>query len=76
MSAIAKEANEFRQGRLNFYKDPSQDEFKRDINGLTRTVEDHLGRWPLELIQNCDDAQAERVLFRLTADAIYIADSG
>lgn len=75
MTSIADAVNEVRRKCIKVYK-ADADRLTSDLNSVNDTVKDHIGRWPLELIQNCDDALAKRVLIRVTNDAIYIADTG
>lgn len=75
MTAFQSAIDEFRRRRLDVYRsDP--DQVQRDVNVVSETVKDHIGRWPLELIQNCDDAESRAILIRTGANAIYVADQG
>lgn len=47
-----------------------------DANSAAKVTADHVSRWLFELIQNADDAGANRVKVRLTASAVYFADNG
>jgi hypothetical protein len=75
MSTIAEAVEKFRKERLSVYR-AQRSQLQRDVGVVNETVKDHIGRWPLELIQNCDDAEAQRVLILVTSSAVYIADSG
>jgi hypothetical protein len=75
MTIFQDAIDDFRRRRLDVYRsDP--DQVQRDVNVVAETVKDHIGRWPLELIQNCDDAESHMILIRFAADAIYVADRG
>ena len=75
MDGLAKTIEDCRNLRLKVYgTDP--DQVHRDVNVVSETLKDHIGRWPFELIQNCDDAEAAAVLIKVTKDAVYVADRG
>lgn len=75
MSSMAEAIRDFQNKQLRVYRaDP--DRLLRDANSAREVVRDHVGRWHFEMLQNCEDAEAEDVLFLITDDAIYTADTG
>lgn len=75
MGEIQKAIESFIQTRLAVYKaDPQQ--IIRDTRAAERAEKDHAGRWLFELLQNSDDAEAEKVEILVEDDAIYFADNG
>lgn len=75
MTPIEKAVEECRSREMLVYRD-SPTRIERDVKSVASTVNDHTGRWPFEVLQNSDDANAEEVLIRITETAVYIADNG
>jgi hypothetical protein len=75
IATIETAIGDFRKRRLEVYR-TDEDQISRDARGAKATAADHVGRWPLELIQNSDDAKADTVLIRITEKAVYVADTG
>jgi len=57
-----------------YREDP--DRLLQDARGAQRAARDYRGRWLWELLQNCEDAHATRVLFCVMDGPIYLADNG
>ncbi len=75
MRSLSQAAEEFRRCLASVYRG-DQSRIERDVNAAAETIGDHVGRWPLELLQNADDARASEVRIRLTDQAVYFADNG
>ena len=75
MPTIQQAIENFRASRLAVYV-ADKDEIIRNANSAAETAQDHVGRWLYELIQNSDDAQAGKILVKVTDNAIYVADNG
>lgn len=75
MGPIEKAIEEFRRTRIDVYK-ADQVQIVRDARSAERATRDHVGRWLFELLQNCDDAKASRVLILAEEEAVYVADNG
>ncbi len=75
MPNMREACEEFRaRQRAVYHADP--DRIRRDVNSVREVSRDHIGRWPLELIQNSDDAEASEVVIRVADSAVYVADTG
>lgn len=75
MPTIRQAIDEFCGLRLQEYQaDP--DRAVRDARSAQESATDHLDRWPLELIQNSEDACAKKVSIQVTSEAIYFSDNG
>lgn len=75
MSEIKKAIEDYLERQGQVYKS-DEERIKRDTLGAARAVKDHVGRWLWELLQNSDDARADKVIIQITHKAIYIADNG
>ncbi len=75
MSDIKLAVEEFLEKQRKVYE-ADQERLVRDARSARETEQSHLGRWPLELIQNSDDAGATEVRFRVAESAVYVADNG
>ncbi len=75
MSAIAEKIKDFQETRLKVYN-ADGNQITRDARAAERAIKDHAGRWIFELLQNCDDAKANRVEIHFDQKAVYIADNG
>lgn len=59
---------------LVYRADPNR--ILRDARVAQRSAQDYRGRWLLELLQNCEDAQAPLVRLVARNNTIYVADRG
>jgi hypothetical protein len=75
MPTIQQAIENFRASRLAVYA-ADEDEIIRNANSAAETAQDHVGRWLYELIQNSDDARADKILVKVTGNAVYVADNG
>ena len=75
MSLLEKAIRDFRDRRLNVYRE-DPDQITRDTNVAKETTRDHVGRWVYELIQNADDADASTLFVKVCDHVIYVADNG
>lgn len=75
MSELKKAIDEFQKEQLEVYR-AQHKRITRDANSVKEAISSHRGRWPLELIQNSDDAKARRVLFHIAENEIWVADDG
>jgi len=75
MPGLREAIEGFRKKRFDVYQADSQ-QLQRDASAATRAAADHVGRWFLELLQNSDDAKANKVHVRVAGGAIYVADDG
>ena len=75
MATLKEAIKEFLARQLAVYRADGQ-RLARDARSARRAASDHIGRWPLELLQNSDDAKATKVHVRVVPGAVYVADNG
>ncbi len=76
MCTIKEAVETFCDKRLRVYQGDNH-QIERDVNAARSAIEDHAGRWFLEVLQNADDAQASTVVVRSDNNRVlYIADNG
>lgn len=75
MISLKKAVFDFRKKQEEVYNtDPSR--IKRDTTSARKSINDHVGRWLFELIQNCDDGEATSILIHVSKKSVYVADNG
>lgn len=59
-----------------YHGEPSR--IERDARTTQSAIQDHIGRWLWELLQNCDDSEASKVFIAASREekACFVADNG
>lgn len=74
-NTLQEAINNFLEKQARVYQaDPNR--IYRDAQGARRAARDYRGRWLLELLQNCEDAQASLIRLVDRNNTIYVADRG